>query len=100
MPPSEKKSAIWEPSIWDTLHNKLSAAERFRASMSVQKMCQQMTQASRRTTSLSNRSKANGKDDIAEASTAKRKAEEVSGEDDPTLLSKKIRRKKVKGDKT
>ncbi|KII88994.1 hypothetical protein PLICRDRAFT_108863 [Plicaturopsis crispa FD-325 SS-3] len=93
----EELPAIWNPSSWDALRRTLAAHDRFKASTSVQTLCQQIVQALDTSAAAKpKKEKADtGKQSSKPAPAGKRKAGDVSGDE----ATKKTKRKKVHKEK-
>lgn len=94
-PSPEILQRIWPPIEWETLHKKLASSERFKSSIALQTMCQQVVNISQGAT-VSKQSKLKMKrDSVITRGTSKRKAD-VSGGEDEIIGTRKAKRKKAK----
>ncbi|KAH0584348.1 hypothetical protein H2248_009888 [Termitomyces sp. 'cryptogamus'] len=82
---------IWQLDSWRSLAGRLSSSERFKKSAGLPKMCEQIVRITKPVPSV--------KTD-APAPKTKRKAEESLETEDASNVSKKLKRKKIKSDKT
>lgn len=84
---------IWKPDPWHSLAGRLTSSERLKKSTGLRKMCEQIARIS----SSSDASLA--KIDVP-ATKTKRKAEVSLESEDTSTVTKKLKRKRVKSDKT
>ncbi|KAG6821076.1 hypothetical protein H0H93_007235 [Arthromyces matolae] len=85
----------WKPESWRSIAERLGSSERFKKSPGLAKMCEQIV----RTSNLPNAHKMTDPPN-APPSRAKRKAHDTVDAEDPATAAKKIKRKRVKSDKS
>ncbi|KAJ3512520.1 hypothetical protein NLJ89_g3472 [Agrocybe chaxingu] len=87
---SPTTQSIWEPKAWKSLQLKLRNCSRFKASTGLHKMCEQ-------TAHMAEGSEKDASKKQSQAPTAKRKADEIKGDDHKIVVDgvKKSKRKKV-----
>ncbi|CAA7265434.1 unnamed protein product [Cyclocybe aegerita] len=88
---SPATQTIWEPNAWKLLQSKLRKSSRFKASTSLHNMCEQIAL-------LPEGSEKDASKKQSQAPTAKRKADEINGDDHKRTVDgvKNTKRKKVK----
>ncbi|KAF8061577.1 DNA polymerase phi-domain-containing protein [Lyophyllum atratum] len=81
---------VWQPDSWHTLAGRLGSSSRFKNSPGLKKMCEDIVRLSRAAETSTSSAK----------SATKRKADDLAQTEEPTAVTKKTKRKKVKTDKT